>query len=166
MDKVTKVCYVDASYSTRVENVHLRPRVHTAFGYVADLGKSLIVSFIQKEPGWISTILKRKFIVKGLLIPKESLLSASNMHIASELATFTIGQPIKVWWRDVAYLANVYERSAHTMLTRGNLKTVEKDYIMIESPTTSRIWPWPHRAHIPSATLVMVPIQLIRKVKK
>lgn len=164
MSKISKVSYVDATYSTQIEGVHLKPRIHTAYGYVTDRDRSLVVSFIEKQPNWLSSVLKRKFIVKGLLIPKESLLSVTNT--TGGLTQHAVGTRLRIWWRDVVYLANVYERPAHIMRTQGILKAVDKHYVLIENQTTKRTWPLPQRAHVQSAKLIMIPTQLIQRVKK
>jgi len=167
MDKISRVEYVDASYTYDEDLSEAKLSVFEAHGYVEKVADNIVIIFIKKRGTNIQETIKNKEnIVKGLVIPNSALISAVNINKNKILDGITEGLLVTVTWRDIVYVANTPTYDCATMYTEGTLVKIEKDHIILKNPETIRTYPFPvknHPAEKPS--YYTIPISLIAEIK-
>ncbi len=145
MKLVSNIHYTDAYYiSEPVEPLVTKLPHHEAFGFVKQgADGSIIISFIREcENGDASENYDSDHIARGLIVPKNALLSKKNNYL-EELRNLKNDEKIAVTWKDVVHVANMSTNDCSTMYTEGFLVNDRRDHIVLKDPETIRIYPAP-----------------------
>lgn len=146
MNKFSYIQYTDAYYILEDGNKLKTKLPHNeAYGYVKKgKNKSLIVHFIKKahkddsSPG---------LIVKGLILPNNSISLNQGSNYTKELDALRKGQNVAVTWEDVVYVENDSRDSCSIMYTEGLVYQNNGDHLVILNPETIRTSPLPIKNH-------------------
>ncbi len=170
-EKIYKIRYVDAYYLYKEEcsrdfflYIGDRPETklspHEAYGYIRYYKDSIILDFIKK------TDEKDLKMVKGLILPNNSLLSKSKI-LNKSFPNISLKKKVHLQWDDLCFAENISIRESSIMETVGILVAIESDHIVIGDPDTKRIYPLPEKSHPnKKPSYYIIPISFIKNIKQ
>ena len=143
MSQIYNIKYIDAhhGYGSEIPDIENLP-VQEAYGYVERNGENILVIYAKKAGTNIRGIKDSKEkILAGLIIPDTALLSVVESFDTHILDDIKLGTKIEVIWRDVTFGAEMLRRDVSVMNSKGTLKKIVKDHIILWNPKTVRIHP-------------------------
>jgi hypothetical protein len=148
MKEFVNIHYTDAYYILEDGEVLNTKLPHNeAYGYIHESQRGLIVRFIKGADTTSEESTDTDFVIKGLVIPKGAVLSASKENFIEGLHNLSVGQNISLTWNDVVIVANDSVKDCPIMYTEGRIEQNNTDHLVIGNSETIRIEPLPIRNH-------------------
>lgn len=140
MQQIYLIEYVDAQCAYSIsKQLSAGLNRHEAFGYITERGEDIIVSFAQDLTATI---------YMGLVIPRGMLVTQAPIAIPKVRKKLKVGASVLVTWLDVVFFSINAPRTTSTVVeTRGRIRAIHTDHVVISDPETHIVKPGPRRPH-------------------
>lgn len=138
-----KIEYFDSYFVTDKSSKDIFMCMNKCYGRVFKRDKiNTFISFVDKK---VFFIFKKS--IKGLVIPTGCILGNQENFYIKIYNSFKLQEKLKVLWRDVVYFENYIPQDSSVMESCGALFENNKNYIILNRPSTVRRSPLPNKKH-------------------